>query len=262
MSILAAEDNELNGQLLEQLLGRRGHHVRLVKNGREALAVVRDGEFELLLLDVHMPEMDGFQVVRALREHEKRTGRHLPVIALTARSRKEDRDQCLAAGMDDFLAKPIQAADLWAAIDRVGNKRPGIGSSDDAQLITPNVLLAACGDDATILENLCRVFEAGLPDLITAVRNSLRDGDAVRLREAAHNLCGMIGTFSTRAGQLASELEDLAEQGRLEPARPLVEQLESIAERLPQLLRGVSLESLREQASGAGEPRQSGSSSS
>jgi two-component system sensor histidine kinase/response regulator len=258
LSILAAEDNELNRQLLEQLLGRRGHRVRLVTNGREALATARDGEFDLLLLDMHMPEMDGFQVVRALREHEKQTGGHLPIIALTARSRKEDRDQCLAAGMDDFLAKPIQAADLWAAIDRVGNERPGIGSSDDAQLIAPNVLLAACGGDATILENLCRVFKAGLPDLVAAVRDSLHDGDAVRLREAAHNLCGMISTFSTRAGQLASELEDLADQGQLEPARPLVEQLGSIAVRLPQLLRGVSLESLREQASGAEEPRQFG----
>jgi two-component system sensor histidine kinase/response regulator len=262
LSILAAEDNELNRQLLEQLLGRRGHHVRLVTNGREALATARDGEFDLLLLDVHMPEMDGFQVVRALREHERQTGGHLPVVALTARSQKEDRDQCLAAGMDDFLAKPIQAADLWAAIDRVGNERPGIGSSDDAQLVAPNVLLAACGGDATILENLCRVFKAGLPDLVAAVRDSLHDGDAVRLREVAHNLFGMIGTFSTQAGQLASELEDLAAQGQLEPARPLVEELGSIAERLPQLLRGVSPESLREQASGAGEPRQSEISSS
>ena len=73
-----------------------------------------------------MPELDGFQVVRAVRERERTAGGHLPIIALTARSRKEDREQCLAAGMDDFLAKPIQAADLWAAIDRVVAARPPV----------------------------------------------------------------------------------------------------------------------------------------
>ena len=246
LSILAAEDNELNGQLLEQLLGRRGHHVRLVKNGREALATARDGEFDLLLLDVHMPEMDGFQVVRALREHERQTGRHLPVIALTARSRKEDRDQCLAAGMDDFLAKPIQAADLWAAIDRVGAQRPEFARSDP-EFLSPNVLLAACGGDAIILENLCRVFKAGLPDLVAAARDSLRDGDAVRLREAAHNLCGIIGTFSTKAGSVASQVEDLATAARLEECRPLVDHLQQLSQDLLNRVDEMTIERLQNQ---------------
>src|SRR5260370_2353045 len=135
--ILVAEDNEFNAQLLEQLLMRRGHRVRLANNGREALSLlgVRSQEsgvrspqaeanssrtpdscpltpdFDLLLLDVHMPELDGFQVVQAVRECERTAGGHLPVIALTARSRKEDRERCLAAGMDDVLVNPIQAAD-------------------------------------------------------------------------------------------------------------------------------------------------------
>ena len=108
LHILVAEDNEFNAQLLEQLLVRRGHRVRLASNGREALALAEEGGFDLLLLDVHMPELDGFQVVQAIRERERTTGGHLPVIALTARSRKEDRERCLAAGMDDFLTKPIR----------------------------------------------------------------------------------------------------------------------------------------------------------
>src|SRR5439155_18334852 len=124
LRILVAEDNEFNAQLLEQLLVRRGHRVRLAKNGREALALAGEGGFDLLLLDVHMPELDGFQVIQAIRERERFAGGHLPVVALTARSRQEDREQCLAAGMDDFLAKPIQAASLWAAIDRVAGTRP------------------------------------------------------------------------------------------------------------------------------------------
>jgi CheY-like chemotaxis protein len=132
LRILVAEDNEFNAQLLEQLLARRGHRVRLANNGREALSLAEEGTFDLLLLDVHMPELDGFQVVRAIRERERAAGGHLPVIALTARSRKEDREQCLAAGMDDFLAKPIQAGDLWAAMDRVTSARPPAGLEDQA----------------------------------------------------------------------------------------------------------------------------------
>ena len=108
LHILVAEDNELSAQVLEQFLWRRGHRVQLTNNGREALALAEQGAFDLLLLDIHMPELDGFQVVRAVREQEQSTEGHLPVIALTARSRKEDRERCLAAGMDDFLTKPIR----------------------------------------------------------------------------------------------------------------------------------------------------------
>src|SRR5215831_10757652 len=103
MHVLVAEDNEFNAQLLEQLLGRRGHRVRLANNGREALRLAKEGGFDLVLLDIHMPELDGFQVAGAVRERERTTGGHLPIIALTARSRQEDRERCLAAGMDDFL---------------------------------------------------------------------------------------------------------------------------------------------------------------
>ena len=119
LHILVAEDNELSAQVLEQSLVRQGHRVRLASNGREALALAEQGGFDLLLLDVHMPELDGFQVVQAVRERELTAGGHLPIIALTARSRKEDRERCLAAGMDEFLTKPIRPADLLAAIDRV-----------------------------------------------------------------------------------------------------------------------------------------------
>ena len=119
LHLLVAEDNEFSAELLEQLLVRRGHRVRVANNGREALNFAQDAGFDLLLLDVHMPELDGFQVVQAIRERERAAGGHLPIIALTARSRKEDRERCLAAGMDDFLSKPVRAADLWAAIDRV-----------------------------------------------------------------------------------------------------------------------------------------------
>jgi two-component system sensor histidine kinase/response regulator len=272
LRILVAEDNEFNAQLLEQLLVRHGHRVRPANNGREALSLlgissqesgVRSQQadanasltpdscpltpdFDLLLLDVHMPELDGFQVIQAIRERERSAGGHLPVIALTARSRQEDRERCLAAGMDDFLAKPIQAADLWVAIDRVVDARRPTDLGGPG-LLDPRVLLAACGGDAVILEKICQAFRARLPEHLTAVLDALRERDPLRLREAAHKLCGMVAAFSTVAGGVASDLEDYAAQGQLEEARPLVGQLETMAGELVRLASGLSLETLQQQ---------------
>jgi len=250
LRILVAEDNEFNSQLLEQLLVRRGHLVRLAVNGREALTLAERGAFDLLLLDIHMPELDGFQVVQAIRQRERAAGAHLPVVALTARSRNEDRQRCLAAGMDDFLTKPIQAADLWEAIDRVGRPREP-AEQPSTPTLDPRVLLAACGGDAAILEKLCQAFRARLPDHLTAVLEALRERDALRLREAAHKLCGMVAAFSTVAGGVASDFEDYAAQGRLEETRPLVEQLETMADELVRLSSRISLETLRQQTRAA-----------
>src|SRR5262249_52415915 len=119
LHILVAEDDEFSARFMEQLLARAGHRVRLTTNGREALRLAEEGVFDLLLLDIHLPELDGFGVVGAIRERERAAGGHLPVVALTARSRKEDRERCLAAGMDDFLTKPVATAALLAAIDRL-----------------------------------------------------------------------------------------------------------------------------------------------
>src|SRR5882724_8192901 len=103
LRVLVAEDNSFNAQLLHQLLASRGHAVRIASDVREALRLALTRGFDLLVLDLHMPELDGFQVIAALREQERVTRTHLPVIALTAQSRAEDRQRCFDAGMDDFL---------------------------------------------------------------------------------------------------------------------------------------------------------------
>jgi PAS domain S-box-containing protein len=273
LRILVAEDNEFNAQLLEHLLVRRGHRVGVATNGREALEELQNADrrsqlapqsavpYDLLLLDIHMPELDGFQVVQAVRERERTAGGHLPIIALTARSRKEDRERCLAAGMDDFLAKPVQAADLWAAIDRLvsggvvrgeGSESHGVATPGLAtHLLDPQVLMAACGGEAVILERICQTFRAGLPDHLQAAQDALRDRDVLRLREAAHKLAGMVMAFSTVAGGVASNLEDRAAEGQLEEARPLVRQLETMADELIRAAHGLSFETLRRLAEAA-----------
>jgi CheY-like chemotaxis protein len=123
LRILVAEDNEFSALLMVELLAGRGHHVRVAANGRDAAALAAPESFDILFLDLHMPEMDGFEVARVIREREQVVGGHLPIVALTARSRKEDHARCLAAGMDEFLTKPIRWPDLFAAIERLSTAR-------------------------------------------------------------------------------------------------------------------------------------------
>jgi CheY-like chemotaxis protein/HPt (histidine-containing phosphotransfer) domain-containing protein len=249
-----AEDNELSAQVLEQSLVRQGHRVRLASNGREVLTLAEQGGFDLLLLDVHMPELDGFQVVQAVRERELTAGGHLPIIALTARSRKEDRERCLAAGMDDFQTKPIRPADLLAAIDRVLTTHPS-RQSRRRDLLDAPVLLAACGGDPILLRKMCQTLTARVPEHLAALQDALRDQDAPRLREAAHKCCGMLSEFSTIAGDLAGSLEDLTAGGQVDRAAPILEQLEKTARELLEQVDGLSIETLRHQAEATDEHR-------
>jgi CheY-like chemotaxis protein len=235
---------------MEKLLGGRGHHVRLATNGEEALALAGQGAFDLMLLDVHMPKLDGIEVVRGIRVRERVVGGHLPVIALTARSRQEDRERCLAAGMDDFLTKPIRPAELLAAIDRLA---PPLGASQQIELnaeeriglLDPLAVLAACGNDEEALQGMCRAFQTYVPHRLSELSEALRAHDASQLREAAHKLCPLMFAFSTAAGTTTSDLEEHAAQGRLDEARSMLERLEAMAQELLPLVSGLSLETLR-----------------
>ncbi len=253
LHILVAEDDELSAQVLERLLIKQGHRVRVANNGREALALAEEGGFDLVFLDVHMPELDGFQVVQAVREWELTAAGHLPVIALTARSRKEDRQRCLAAGMDDFLTKPVRPTELWAAIDRVLTTRSRIWPSS-LDLLDAPMMLDACGGDATLLSQMCQSLQARVPEHLAAARDTLRDQDALRLRETAHKCYGILSIFSTVAAGLAGSLEDLAAGGQLDKAPPILEQLETTAGELLRQVDSLSIEALRHQAEAVDEP--------
>jgi hypothetical protein len=164
--------------------------------------------------------------------------------------------------MDDFLTKPIRPAELFAAIDRLVGAPGGshgvsrAGQQDTVErrrLLDPVALLTACGDNAEWLRGMCQDFQTYVPGRLAEMGEALRDRDAPRLCEAAHKLCALLSAFSTAAGDVASDLEDRAAQGRLEEARPLVEQLEAMARELLGLAGGLSLETLRHQAEATGD---------
>ncbi len=132
LRILLAEDNAVNQLLAIRLLEKRGHTVTLAANGNEALAAIQNGEFDLILMDVQMPEMDGFQVTAAIRRKESATGAHIPIIAMTAHAMKGDEERCLTAGMDAYVSKPIRPQGLFEKIDQLlGKGRDTEIRSDD-----------------------------------------------------------------------------------------------------------------------------------
>src|SRR5260370_1753009 len=122
LHVLLAEDNQVTQMLATRIFKKLGHHVTVVSNGREALSAVQAGHFDLVAMDVQMPEMDGLDATAAIRAWEKTTGTHTPIMAMTAHAMKGDRERCLAAGMDGYISKPIRTKELEEAIGQLINK--------------------------------------------------------------------------------------------------------------------------------------------
>ena len=117
--ILLAEDNIINQKVAVRILEKEGHEVVVANNGREVLDMMKNQSFDIILMDVQMPEMDGIETTAAIREEEKKTKKHIPIVAMTALAVKGDREQCLEAGMDDYVAKPIKPDHLFKVIERL-----------------------------------------------------------------------------------------------------------------------------------------------
>jgi two-component system, sensor histidine kinase and response regulator len=247
---LLAEDNDFNRQVIAHLLRRRGHDVVVARDGRKALEALDHSVFDLMLLDIQMPELDGFEVIEVLRRREQTAGGHLPVVALTAHAMKEDRERCLQAGMDDYLSKPIHSAELVAVIDRVLAGRPQsddspASSGDPEMLVDADALLAACDDDSVLLAELIQVFHNKITGALARVQQAISLNDATHLQESAHHLRGLLATFSTRAGQAAALLESMGASDESGESASTFEALTMLTESLASRLESLEIDELR-----------------
>jgi signal transduction histidine kinase/CheY-like chemotaxis protein len=218
LHILLAEDNPVNQVLAARLIEKRGHSLVVAANGREALAALKDQFFDLVLMDIQMPEMNGFEATAAIRDTEKTTGKHLPIIAMTANAMAGDRERCLAAGMDAYLAKPIQTEELFAIIEGsgsitvAGRCRPTYADGSALVIDGPS-LLARFDGDKRLLTEVIKLFLEQEPKLLAAVRDAVSRQDAKALEQAAHSLKGSVCNFSAQAAyEAALTLEMMGRQ--------------------------------------------------
>ena len=240
LRVLLAEDNAVNQRLAASLLERRGHKVTIAANGREALTAVTAQPFDVVLMDVQMPEMGGFEATAAIRALEaERAAPHLPIIAMTAHAMKGDRERCLAAGMDEYLTKPLDPRQLCALVEQMA----GGGSADSlhGELLTmPSEVLARVGGDRELLAEISRLFVDDAPRHLENIRQALdaRDGEA--LRRAAHGLKGAAANFDAEGVVSAARtLEEIGRTGKFDPQEVAWHMLTTEIDRLISILRTV-----------------------
>jgi two-component system, sensor histidine kinase and response regulator len=207
--VLLAEDNEVNQELAIAILERRGCHVVLARNGREAVALWERENFDVVLMDVQMPEMDGLTATRTIRQLEKTRGVHTPIIALTAHVLEGDRERCRAAGMDGYVSKPLSVGELLQAmVDVLPKPAQTSGSGVPPEL---EECLETLGGDRERLEKIVTRFLEQYPGLLTEIRHAISAGEPSRAATAAHTLAGSLGVLGARkAWEAAKQVEHLA----------------------------------------------------
>jgi CheY-like chemotaxis protein len=242
LRVVVAEDNRVNQLVIRRLLERLHHTVVLCDDGCAAVAAVERERPDLVLMDVQMPEMDGFVATAAIREREaaRPGGRRLPIVALTAYAMKGDRERCLAAGMDDYLTKPIRHDQLATVLARFTGEAWSSAESDQlSPALDEAAALAHAGDDRQLLGERLGTFLQDGPGHLQAIRDAVAGADAPALVRAAHTMNGSLRVLGAAAATaLVGPLEALGRAGRLEGAAALLAQLESELERV----RGAAVE--------------------
>jgi two-component system, sensor histidine kinase and response regulator len=239
LRVLLADDNPTNRKLVELLLGQQRHRVTAVSNGREAVDQAARKRFDLVLMDVQMPEMDGFQATATIREREQRTGSHIPIVAMTAHAMAGDRERCLGAGMDAYLSKPLRADDLMATIARFFpadaeaapvRPAPAAGKPKEAA-IDQEALLADFGHNRKVLIEVIGVFLVDARAYLDRLRAAAAANDAPAAAATAHALKGSVGLFSKGAAfEAARALEHAAKAGEPTPDEGLHELEAAVAQ--------------------------------
>ncbi|MCY2950484.1 MAG: response regulator [Planctomycetota bacterium] len=242
LRILLVEDSLVNQRLAVALLEGQEHQVTVAKNGREALAVVETQQFDLVLMDVQMPEMDGLEATAAIRAGERGTGRHLPIIAMTAHALQGDRERCLEAGMDEYIAKPIRAKELFDAIESlVTAPTPPLAQSVPAEAREEGVnwleaLQTLQGNDS-LLKTVVEAALEEIPRLMAAICQAIASSDAAALRLSAHTLKGSLRYFGqSRVCEELLRLEKMGQDRNLRGAAEVYQMLEPAMRRATQCL--------------------------
>jgi signal transduction histidine kinase/CheY-like chemotaxis protein/HPt (histidine-containing phosphotransfer) domain-containing protein len=217
LRILLAEDNPVNVKVASRLLERWGHEIVVASDGPAALALLAEERFDVALLDVQMPGMTGLEVARRLRETERAAGRPpLPLVALTAHALGADRDRCFAAGMTDYVTKPIETARLFEALERRGpavpdRARVGTTPGGFAEPFDAAAALERAGGDPAFLRELCQIMLDDLARVPEALRAAIADRDAGAAESIAHQLKGNCGSFAAEPSrEAAARLEQAA----------------------------------------------------
>jgi PAS domain S-box-containing protein len=243
--VLLAEDHPINQHLVVALLTKRGHLVKMAMNGRQAADMFAQEPFDVVLMDVQMPEMNGFEATREIREREGDLKIHTPIIAMTAYAMKGDRERCLAAGMDAYLSKPIRADELFSTIENVISKSSSAGvditaidSAQEGTEVDFPALLARVDGDPELAGEMIEIFLEDWPQLLAAIRKAIGENDNVALERAAHTAKGAICYFSSgSAAQAALRLQQMAVESQLSEAPTTLIDLEASVELVTAKLR-------------------------
>ncbi len=242
LRILLAEDSLYNQKLAQGVLAKRQHIVTVANNGREAIEAARKQPFDLILMDIQMPEVDGLEATREIRARER--GPRVPIIAMTAQAMKGVREKCLAAGMDEYLVKPVRARDLYETIERVMKNTTSVNASQDqrTQSGRPQVdwsaAMKAVDGDQQLLREVIEAFLEECPRMVEECEQSIANSDAAVLRRAAHTIKGGLRTFGAEpAMEVAARLEELGRAGELQGSQ---EVLAALKQQLDQVLPELS----------------------
>jgi len=226
--ILLAEDNVVNQKVAIAMLTKMGHHADIAANGHEVLKALETIPYDLVLMDVHMPEMDGLEATRRIRDDKSAVRNHLiPVVAMTASAMKGDREMCLDAGMNDYISKPINPNELARALERWSASQPAEKTGLPAAEATPTakvfdkaMLLERVGGDDEICADILKTFLADVPGRIKEIEDALMRGDNETLKRGAHTIKGAAGNVSAPTLQeAAGRLEAAVAAGELGSAR-------------------------------------------
>jgi len=230
LNILIAEDNPVNQKLAARMLEKRSHKVTVVSNGREALESLGKSSYDLVLMDMQMPEMDGFEATLVLRDKERGTANHQPVVAMTALAMNGDRERCIAAGMDGYLSKPIRPQELdeilevYLALREQPSPLPELIATNDS--IDVSQLFDRIDDDRVLLGELVDLFRKDYPGSLSIAQAAIESQDGLGLQRVGHGLKGALGNLSAiKASSLASDLERMGKSNDLFRAQTTLDDL-------------------------------------